>query len=79
MSIRNEDQSLVVRDIKWRENIPNLIAFHPCFEKELDDDESTTYHSKLRTRLIIVHMYIRHILTTITFKHDYTNKYKNYC
>ena len=44
--------------------------------KVLDGDESTTYQSKLRIRLIIVHIYIRHILTTITFKNDYTNNTK---
>ena len=48
MTIRNEDQSLVVRDIKWRFNISNQIDYHPLLEKELDDDESTTYHSKLK-------------------------------
>ena len=46
VAIRNEDQSRVVRDTKWQLNIPNLIAYHPWLEKELDDDESTIYHSK---------------------------------
>ena len=46
MTIRNEDQSRVVRDIKWQMNIPNLIAYHPWLEKELDDGKSTVYHSK---------------------------------
>ena len=64
-----------LKSFNWQENISNLIVIYPYSYRELDDDESTTYHSKLRTRLIIVHMYIRHILTTITFKHDYTNKY----
>ena len=46
IAIRNEDQSWVLKDIKWQLNIPNLIAYHPWLEKELDDDESTIYHSK---------------------------------
>ena len=28
-AIRNEDQSWVLKDIKWQLNIPNLIAYHP--------------------------------------------------
>ena len=46
VAIRNEDQSWVLKDIKWQLNIPNLIAYHPWLEKELDDDESTIYRSK---------------------------------
>ena len=42
--------------------------FIPVFVKVISDDESTTYQSKLRIRLIIVHICIRHTLTTITFK-----------
>ena len=44
--------------------------------KVLNDDESTTYQSKLRIRLIIIHICIRHTLTTITFKNDYANDTK---
>ena len=29
IAIRNEDQSWVLKDIKWQLNIPNLIAYHP--------------------------------------------------
>ena len=29
MTIRNEDQSWVLKDVKWQLNIPNLIAYHP--------------------------------------------------
>ena len=50
--------------------------FIPVFVKVLDDDESTTYQSKLRIRLIIVHIYIRHILTTITFNMTIRNNTK---
>ena len=55
---------------------PAWTLFIPVFEKVLNDDESTTYLSKLRIRLIIVHICIRHTLTTITFKNDYTNNTK---
>ena len=50
--------------------------FIPVFVKVISGDESTTYPSKLRIRLIIVHTCIRHTLTTITFKNDYTNNTK---
>ena len=52
------------------------MLFVPVFEKVFNDDESTTYQSKLRIRLVIVHICIRHTLTTITFKNDYTNDTK---
>ena len=29
IAIRNEDQSWVLKDVKWQLNIPNLIAYHP--------------------------------------------------
>ena len=61
-----------ISSFSWQEMSLTWTLFIPVFEKVLSDDESTTYQSNLRIRLIIVHIYIRHILTTITFKHDYT-------
>ena len=62
--------------IQLARNVSNLDVIVPVFEKVLNDDESTTYQSKLRIRLVIVHICIRHTLTTITFKNDYTNNTK---
>ena len=65
-----------VSSFSWQEMSLTWTLFIPVFEKVLNDDESTTYHSKLRIRLVIVHICIRHTLTTITFKNDYTNNTK---
>ena len=64
-----------ISSFNWQEMSLTWTLFIPVFVKVLSDDESTTYQSKLRIRLIIVHIYIRHILTTIIFNHDYTNKH----
>ena len=65
-----------IGSFSWQEMSLAWTLFIPVFEKVLNDDESTTYQSKLRIRLVIVHICIRHTLTTITFKNDYTNDTK---
>ena len=65
-----------IGSFNWQEMSLAWTLFIPVFEKALNDDESTTYHSKSRIRLVIVHICIRHTLTTITFKNDYTNNTK---
>ena len=57
-----------IGSFNWQEMSLAWTLFIPVFEKVLSDDESTTYQSKLRIRLVIVHICIRHTLTTITFK-----------
>ena len=77
-SIFNENKSLGggIKSFSWQEISLTRTLFIPVFVKVISGDESTTYQSKLRIRLIIVHICIRHTLTTITFKNDYTNDTK---
>ena len=65
-----------IGSFNWQEMSLAWTLFIPVFVKVLNDDESTTYQSKLRIRLIIVHIYIRHILTTITFNMTIRNNTK---